>query len=53
MNVNYHFHGVVPGVAPFGVGAGVGVNGSYSVGSTDSNPTNPFGVSASTTATIP
>lgn len=46
-NVNYHMNGKptgVPktGVAPFGTGPGVGVNGSFSVGSTDSNPTNPF-----------
>jgi FlaG/FlaF family flagellin (archaellin) len=45
-NVYYHFSGshtaTKYGVAPFGVGPGVGANGSYSVGSTDSNPTNPF-----------
>ena len=41
------------GVAPFGVGAGVGVNGSYSVGSTDSNRPTRSELSASTSATIP
>ena len=43
-NVGYYMKGASNGigVAPYGVGPGVGVNGSYSVGSTDSNPTNPF-----------
>lgn len=46
LNVNYHFNGqgsaIKTGTAPFAVGPGVGMNGSFSVGSTDSNPTNPF-----------
>jgi archaeal type IV pilus assembly protein PilA len=42
-NVKYHFNGGLQnGTAPFGVGPGVGSNQSLSVGSIDSNPTNPF-----------
>ena len=46
-NVNFHFNGGLrTGNAPFAAGPGVGNNQSFSVGSVDSNPTNPFGSKA-------